>query len=123
MVCTSGPILHADNLVKQVHSPAGPLTILQDVSLHVDSGETVAVVGVSGSGKSTLLGLLAGLDVPTSGTVSLDGTRLDELDEDGRAALRLGKVGFVFQAFHLLPGLTALERRRRVDLVRPGGLR
>ena len=109
MTFSSTPILRADDLVKQVHSPAGPLTILQDVSLHVDAGDTVAVVGVSGSGKSTLLGLLAGLDVPTSGTVSLDGVILNDLDEDGRAALRLGKVGFVFQAFHLLPGLSALE--------------
>ncbi len=85
------------------------LHILADVSFNVNPGETVAIVGGSGSGKSTLLGLLAGLDVPTAGRVSIDGQDLFALDEDGRAALRGRAMGFVFQSFQLLPGLTALE--------------
>ncbi len=85
------------------------LTILDDVSLRVAAGETVAVVGASGAGKSTLLALLAGLDEPTAGTVWLDGTELSALDEDGRAEARARHVGFVFQSFHLVPSLTALE--------------
>ncbi len=85
------------------------LTILDDVSLNVGRGESLAIVGASGSGKSTLLGLLAGLDTPTSGHIWLDGTDLTALDEDGRAALRARLVGFVFQSFHLLSSLTALE--------------
>ncbi len=101
--------MQADRLVKQVASPEGTLTILDDVSLGIDRGDTVAVVGVSGSGKSTLLGLLAGLDVPTAGRVILDGVDLNTLDEDGRARLRAQRVGFVFQSFQLLPSLTALE--------------
>jgi putative ABC transport system ATP-binding protein len=87
----------------------GQLTILQDIDLEVMPGESVAIVGASGSGKSTLLGLLAGLDVPTSGSVHLDGHALFEADEDGRAALRARLVGFVFQSFQLLPALSALE--------------
>lgn len=87
----------------------GTLQILQDISFSVGAGESVAIVGASGSGKSTLLGLLAGLDVPTSGAVSIQGAELFELDEDARAALRGGAVGFVFQSFQLLPALTALE--------------
>jgi putative ABC transport system ATP-binding protein len=79
------------------------------VELGVSAGESVAILGVSGSGKSTLLGLLAGLDEPTTGQVWLDGHELTALDEDGRAALRAASVGFIFQSFHLLPGLTALE--------------
>lgn len=102
-------ILQATNLVKRVASPAGPLTILAGLSLSIDDGDRIAVVGESGSGKSTLLGLLAGLDTPTEGTVHLAGHDLGGLDEDGRAALRAGRVGFVFQSFHLLPSLTALE--------------
>jgi putative ABC transport system ATP-binding protein len=102
-------IVRARGLVKQVESPSGPLTIINDVSLEVFAAQTVAVVGVSGSGKSTLLALLAGLDVPSDGMVWLGGQRIDVLDEDGRARVRARKVGFVFQSFQLLPGLTALE--------------
>jgi len=85
------------------------LHILTDVSFSVNPGESVAIVGSSGSGKSTLLGLIAGLDVPSAGRVLLDGENLFALDEDGRAALRGRGMGFVFQSFQLLPGLTALE--------------
>ncbi len=102
-------IVRAQTVCKQVMSPGGTLTILADVSLSVFAAETVAVIGVSGSGKSTLLSLLAGLDVPTSGRVELLGTDLAALDEDGRARLRARRVGFVFQQFHLLGSLTALE--------------
>lgn len=92
-----------------MQAPTGPLTILQDIDLAVQRGEAVAIVGPSGSGKSTLLGLLAGLDAPTSGEVLMFGQSLGTLDEDGRAALRAGRVGFVFQSFQLIPGLSALE--------------
>ncbi|MEZ5448786.1 MAG: ATP-binding cassette domain-containing protein [Thiolinea sp.] len=85
------------------------LVILQDINLRVQAGESVAITGTSGSGKSTLLGLLAGLDIPTSGTLELFGEDLAQQDEDQRARARLGKVGFVFQSFHLLDNLTALE--------------
>ncbi len=102
-------MVEAHHLSKQVISPEGELRILDNVSLRIDTGEAIAVVGASGSGKSTLLGLLAGLDVPTSGRVILDGVDLTTLDEDGRARLRAGRVGFVFQSFQLLPSLTALE--------------
>ncbi len=102
-------VLAADKLGKEVSSPEGPLAILSDVSLSVQPGESVAIVGVSGAGKSTLLALLAGLDEPTSGKVQLAGKELTTLDEDGRAAVRAQHVGFVFQSFHLLPALTALE--------------
>ena len=109
MRATERAIVRAQDLVKQVDSPSGPLRIINGVSLEVLEAQTVAVVGVSGSGKSTLLALLAGLDTPTTGSVWLDGQRLDELDEDGRARLRARQVGFVFQSFQLLPGLSALE--------------
>jgi putative ABC transport system ATP-binding protein len=102
-------VLRAERLTKQVTSPEGLLTILDDVSLEVMPGESVAVVGVSGAGKSTLLGLMAGLDVPSSGRVLLENHDLSSLDEDGRAAVRADHVGFVFQSFHLVPSLTALE--------------
>ena len=96
-------------LTKKVDSPEGELTIVNDVSLSVKRGDTAAVVGPSGAGKSTLLALLAGLDEPTSGQVWLGEEELTALDEDGRAQLRNRRVGFVFQSFHLLPSLTALE--------------
>ena len=102
-------IVRAENLGKQVVSPEGPLRILDDVSFDIARGQSVAVVGASGSCKSTLLSLLAGLDAPTSGRVWLAGVDLGALDEDGRALLRARQVGFVFQSFQLLTGLTALE--------------
>ena len=102
-------ILEARNLVKEVRSPVGILRILDGVSLSVYAAESLAVVGVSGSGKSTLLGLLAGLDTPTQGEVVFDGQMMSALDEDGRARLRAHNIGFVFQSFHLLPNLSALE--------------
>lgn len=102
-------VLEAHGLVKEVSSPEGVLTILDDVTLGVGAGETVAVVGVSGAGKSTLLALMAGLDKPSKGRVVLNGTDLTALDEDGRATARAEHVGFVFQSFHLIPSLTALE--------------
>lgn len=105
----SKTIVTAQNLTKQVQAPEGTLTILDHVNLELQAGEAIAILGASGSGKSTLLGLLAGLDNPSSGQISLFDTLLNDLDEDGRAQLRAGKVGFVFQSFHLLPGLTALE--------------
>jgi len=101
--------LKALQLSKQVSSPEGTLTILDHVSLDVRHGESIAIVGASGAGKSTLLGLLAGLDVPSEGKIWLDGVEITEMDEDGRAALRANNVGFVFQSFHLVSSLTALE--------------
>ena len=102
-------VLKVENLTKQVSSPEGLLTIVRDVSFAIEAGERVAIVGSSGAGKSTLLALLAGLDTPTSGRVLLAGTDMTSLDEDGRARLRAARVGFVFQSFHLVPALTALE--------------
>ena len=102
-------VLKAENLTKKVTSPEGLLTIVDNVSLDIAAAETVAIVGTSGAGKSTLLALLAGLDSPTSGRIMLAGADLTALDEDGRARLRAERVGFVFQSFHLVPSLTALE--------------
>ena len=102
-------VLAAKNVSKQVSSPEGTLTILSEVSFSIDKGDSVAIVGASGAGKSTLLALLAGLDLPTSGEIWLDGNNLTRLDEDGRAAVRAASVGFVFQSFHLVPSLNALE--------------
>ena len=109
MSAPTKPIVEANKLSKTVRSPEGDLTILHEVDLSIDGGQSLAVVGASGSGKSTLLGLLAGLDTPSSGTVQLGGESLSQLDEDGRAAVRARCVGFVFQAFQLIPSLTALE--------------
>ena len=105
----SNCIIQAECLSKQVQSPAGPLTILDKINLEVKYGESLAITGVSGSGKSTLLGILAGLDLPSSGKVILDNIELTGLSENSRAKLRNQRVGFVFQSFQLLPGLTALE--------------
>jgi putative ABC transport system ATP-binding protein len=102
-------VLEAQDLTRKVSSPEGQLTIVSEISLRITAGETVALVGASGAGKSTLLAMLAGLDVPSSGHVWLDGEDLTRMDEDARAALRANRVGFVFQAFHLVPSLTALE--------------
>jgi putative ABC transport system ATP-binding protein len=102
-------ILRTVGLGRQVPMGEQPLVILDDINLAINAGESVAIIGPSGSGKSTLLGLLAGLDVPSTGQVWLDGHSIFELDEEGRAALRARAVGFVFQNFQLLPGLTALE--------------
>jgi len=102
-------VLEAKNVSKSVASPEGQLTILADVSLSVRTGETLAIVGASGAGKSTLLALLAGLDSPSTGSVLIAGEDLTLLDEDGRAAIRGKHVGFVFQSFHLIPSLTAVE--------------
>ena len=104
-----GAVLSAHELQKQVSSQEGTLTILDGVSFEIPAGASVAVVGPSGAGKSTLLALLAGLDLPTRGHVSLAGSNLSELDEDGRARVRAERVGFVFQSFHLVPSLNALE--------------
>jgi putative ABC transport system ATP-binding protein len=106
---TKDIVLETRELCKEVSSPEGTLAIVQQVSFQVRAGESAAIVGASGAGKSTLLALLAGLDTPTAGTVLLDGVDLTSLDEDGRAKLRAERVGFVFQSFHLVPALTALE--------------
>ena len=102
-------MLIARNLTKVYLSGGQPLTVLKEVSLEVEAGGFLAVVGPSGCGKTTLLGLLAGLDVPTSGSIELDGRDLGSLGEDARAQLRADKVGFVFQTFQLIPTLTAQE--------------
>src|SRR5262245_54590386 len=102
-------VLTARGIGKTVKSGSSDLVILRDIDLEVTRGEAVAVVGASGSGKSTLLAILAGLDTPSAGTVSIDGRDLFALDEDARAELRGRAVGFVFQSFQLLPALTALE--------------
>lgn len=106
---TSTKVLSANHLGKRVLSSDGSLTILHDICFDILKGESVAITGTSGSGKSTLLGLLAGLDAPTLGDISMMGQNLNELSEDGRAKLRGEHVGFVFQSFQLLPHLNALE--------------
>lgn len=96
--------------LEQTYMSGGrPLTVLKDIDLEIEARSAVAIVGPSGSGKTTLLGLLAGLDLPSAGSVTLDGQNLGELSEDERAALRAEKLGFVFQSFQLIPTLTALE--------------
>ena len=92
-----------------VDAPGGRLQIVNDISLELNEGQTLAIVGASGSGKTTLLGLLAGLELPSAGEIWLAGSKLGQMDEDQRARLRRARVGFVFQSFHLLPSLTALE--------------
>ncbi len=106
---TASPIIAVEHVTKQVRDSTGTLTILHDIDFTVPARESAAIVGASGSGKSTLLSIIAGLDVPTSGTVHLAGTDLFALDEDARAAVRARNVGFVFQSFQLLANLTALE--------------
>ena len=103
------PILEVHNLTRVHRTAAGPLTVLSDVTFSLTAGETCAITGRSGSGKTTLLGLCAGLDLPTSGSVTLGGRQLTQLTEDARARLRNDLIGFVFQNFQLLPTLTALE--------------
>lgn len=102
-------MVEAIAVTKQVPTQEGELAILHPISLSVSAGESLAITGASGSGKSTLLGILAGLDVPSSGEVILNGINLSQLDEEGRAAVRAQNVGFIFQSFQLLPGLSALE--------------
>ena len=102
-------MIKTSQLIKRVSTAESELEILRGIDLEIKRGETAAIVGASGSGKSTLLGLLAGLDAPSSGEITLDGTNIVNLDEDERATLRSEKVGFVFQNFQLLPALTALE--------------
>jgi putative ABC transport system ATP-binding protein len=104
-----GALVEAIGLTKSVQGPGGRLDILKGVELAVEPSEAVAILGASGSGKSTLLGLLAGLDLPSGGEVRLLSESLGRLEEDDRARLRAGRVGFVFQSFQLLPALTALE--------------
>jgi putative ABC transport system ATP-binding protein len=106
---SDGIVLETKNLSKQVSSPEGRLTILDDVTIQITSGESIALVGPSGAGKTTLLALLAGLDRPTTGSVRLCGEDLTAMDEDGRAQVRGRHVGFVFQSFHLVSSLTAME--------------
>lgn len=109
MNTTDSPVLNAEHVSKTVSFAGAPLNILHDVSFNVAAGDSFAIVGASGSGKSTLLGLLAGLDTPSSGAITLAGQTMSALNEDGRAALRARHVGFVFQQFQLLPALNALE--------------
>ena len=109
VVSASNIFVEARNLGMQVSTREGVLTILDDINFSIDAGTSIAILGASGSGKTTLLGLLAGLDTPTHGEVIIDGRNLNDFDEDGRAQLRAEMVGFVFQNFQLLHGLTALE--------------
>lgn len=102
-------MISISNLTKTVRSGTEDLTILSDVSLDIPDGQFVALTGASGSGKSTLLGLLAGLDSPSSGSITIDGDEITTMSEDGLATLRSSKIGFIFQSFHLIPSLTAFE--------------
>ena len=102
-------ILEVNNITKEVNSPEGLLTIVKDINLTVEQGKPISLVGPSGSGKTTLLAIMAGLDLPTFGTVNLFGSEITNLDEDRRAQIRGQNVGFVFQSFHLMPRLTALD--------------
>ena len=129
-------VLVAERVSKQVISPEGGLTILSNVGFTIVSGESVAITGASGAGKSTLLALLAGLDLPSEGRIWLNGDELTALDEDGRARIRAASVGFVFQSFHLVPSLNALEnvmlplelsgaegsRKKALDIIEQVGL-
>ncbi len=108
-ILSDQPIIKTENLGKTVTTVDGPLHILSSVDLTIKRGDSLAIVGASGSGKSTLLSLLAGLDTPTIGSVQLNGRELTAMNEDGRAEIRNQFIGFVFQSFQLLPGLTALE--------------
>jgi putative ABC transport system ATP-binding protein len=103
------PIISVQRISKQVSDATGTLTILHEIDFTLQARESAAIVGASGSGKSTLLSIIAGLDVPTTGTVMMAGTDIFKLDEDARAAWRAGTLGFVFQSFQLLGNLTALE--------------
>lgn len=109
MTNSNSVILRCSELSKTVQASDGPITILKDVSLDVTRGTTIAIIGQSGSGKTTLLSLLAGLDIPTGGEVELFHHNLHSMNEDQRAQIRNENIGFVFQAFHLLPGFSALE--------------
>ena len=102
-------MIKVNNLSKKVQVLEDQLTILNSLSFQVSRGESLAIIGPSGSGKSTLLGILAGLDLPSTGSVHIDGKRITSMSEEARASIRASYVGFVFQSFHLLPGLTALE--------------
>jgi putative ABC transport system ATP-binding protein len=102
-------ILEVKNITKEVNSPEGPLTIVKDVNLSIEPGELVSLVGPSGSGKTTLLAIMAGLDLPSAGSITLLGSEITLLDEDQRAQIRGRDVGFVFQSFHLMPKLSALD--------------
>lgn len=103
------PAIEVINLSKRVSDATGEISILTSINFTVQSGETLAIIGASGSGKSTLLGLMAGLDIPSDGTIKIGGLDIFTLDEDGRAQLRKKKLGFVFQSFQLLSHLNALE--------------
>ena len=117
---TENSVLQASRVFKSVEHAGSDLDILRDISMDIVAGSTVSMTGPSGSGKTTLLGLLAGLDLPSSGSIMLLGQTISNMDEDGRARLRNGRVGFVFQSFHLLPNLTALENISLALEVMPG---